>query len=155
MYWGIDTRILVAIALAVGMFATGWIVNGWRWDAKYVSLQKQYAEAVIEANRQARRQEQILQSKADTQLVEKNAQIKTIRTELDRALDELRKRPSRVPVPNATGAAKGATGAELSREDAGFLTREAARADALRAELQYCYRMYDEAKESLVRNKQQ
>jgi hypothetical protein len=58
-------------------------------------------------------------------------------------------------MPNAPGVAKGATGAELSREDAGFLTREAARADALRAELNYCYQMYDEAKKSLVRNKQQ
>jgi hypothetical protein len=87
--------------------------------------------------------------------VNKNAEIKNIRAELDLALDELRKRASRVPVPNASGSAKGATGVELSREDAGFLTREAARADSLRAELNYCYRIYDEAKRSLaLQNKQ-
>jgi hypothetical protein len=155
MYGAITPRVIGIVAAAVAIFIAGWMGNGWRWEAKYVSLQKQYADAVIEANRQARRQEQIMQSKADTELVNKNAEIKNIRAELDLALDELRKRPSRVPVPNAPGAAKGATGAELSREDAGFLTREAARADALRAELNYCYRMYDEAKESSVSKKQQ
>lgn len=155
MYGALNLKLIGIVAAAVVLFLAGWMGNGWRWEAKYVSLQKEYADAIIEANRQARRQEQILQAKADTELVNKNAEIKTIRTELDRALDELRKRPSRVPVPNAPGAAKGATGAELSREDAGFLTREAARADALRAELNYCYRIYDEAKESLVNSKQQ
>ena len=154
MYWGINLNLIAALALAGGMFASGWMVNGWRWDSKYLSLQKAHAEAIVEANRQARRQEQILQAKADTQLVSKNAEIQTIRSQRDRALNELRKRPSRVPVPNAPGAAKGATGAELSREDAGFLTREAARADALIAELNYCYRMYDESKIGLVNYKQ-
>ena len=155
MYGAIDTKLIGIFAIVLAVFGFGWYANGLRWETKYVSLQKQYADAVIEANREARRQEQMLQAKADTELVNKNAEIKTIRTELDRALDELRKRPSRVPMSNAPGAAKGATGAELSREDAGFLAREAARADALRAELNYCYRMYDEAKESLARNKQQ
>lgn len=153
MYGSLNLKLIGIVAAAVALFLAGWLGNGWRWDTKYVSLQKEYADAVIEANRQARRQEQILQSKADIELVNKNAQIQTIRTELDRALDELRKRPSRVPVPNSTGTSKGATGAELSREDAGFLAREAARADALRSELNYCYKMYDEAKDSFVRNK--
>lgn len=155
MYGSLNPKLIGILAAAVVLFLAGWMGNGWRWEARYVSLQKEYADAIIEANREARRQEQLLQAKADTQLVNKNAEIKTIRTELDRALDELRERPSRVPVPNAAGAAKGATGAELSREDAGFLTREAARADALRAELNYCYRIYDEAKNSFVKNKQQ
>ena len=154
MYGALNLKLIGIVVAAVALFLAGWLGNGWRWEAKYVSLQKEYSDAIIEANREARRQEQLLQAKADTQLVNKNAEIKTIRTELDRALDELRKRPSRVPVSNAPGAAKGATGAELSREDAGFLTREAARADALRAELSYCYRMYDEAKQSLVASKQ-
>jgi hypothetical protein len=155
MYGAVNLKLIGVLAAAVVLFVAGWIGNGWRWESKYVSMQKAYADAIIESNRQARRQEQIMQSKADTELVNKNAEIKNIRAELDLALDELRKRPSRVPVPNAPGAAKGATGAELSREDAGFLTREAARADALRAELNYCYRMYDEAKESSVSKKQQ
>jgi hypothetical protein len=55
-------------------------------------------------------------------------------------LDELRKRSSRPAVPRAPAAEQpGATGAELSREDAGFLAREAARADELRAALRACY----------------
>jgi hypothetical protein len=155
MYGSLNLKLIGIVVASVALFLAGWVGNGWRWESKYVSLQKEYADSVLEASRQARRQEQIMQSKADIELVNKNAQIQTIRTELDRALDELRKRPSRVSVPNSPGAAKGATGAELSGEDAGFLAREAARADALRSELNYCYKMYDEAKNSFVNNKQQ
>ena len=155
MYGALDLKLIGIAVAAVVLFLVGWVGNGWRWEAKYVSLQREYADAVIEAGREARRKEQILQSKADTELVNKNAQIQTIRNQLDLALNELRQRPSRVPVPISPGAAKGATGAELSREDAEFLTREAARADALRSELNYCYKMYDEAKDSFVKNKQQ
>lgn len=149
MHGALNLKLIGIATASVFLFLAGWFGNGWRWEAKYVSMQMEYADAIIEANRHARRQEQILQAKADTELVNKNAEIKTISDELDRALDELRKRPSRVSVPNPPGSAKGATGAELSREDAEFLTREAARADALKAELNYCYRLYDEAKKSL------
>lgn len=149
MYWGIDVRVIGIAVATVVIFFAGWLGNGWRWETKYVALQKSHAEAVIQAQREAKRKEQILQSQADQQLVEKNVQIKAIRTELDRALVELRKRPSRVPVPNAPSPSKGATGADLSREDAEFLIREAARADGLVAQLQYCYRMYDEARGAL------
>ncbi len=151
MYGAITPRVIGIVAAVVAIFCAGWFTNGWRWEAKYTSLQKQYAETVVEAQREARRKEQLLQSKADQQIVEKNAQIQTISSERDRALSELRKRPSRVPVPSAAAPQQGATGAELSRQDAEFLIREAARADRLRAELLYCYRMYDQARESLAK----
>lgn len=146
---GIDPRWIGAVAAVVAIFFGGWWINGWRWEAKFVSLEKSYAEQVIEAQRAARRKEAQLQSQMDIQQVIKNAEIKDIRTQLDSALVELRKRPSRMPVPDTTGAAKGATGAELSREDAEFLAREAARADSVIAQLKYCYKMYDEARDIL------
>lgn len=67
----------------------------------------------------------------------KDAEIRRIAAARDRALDELRKRPERLPEP-AREACKGATGAELSGRDAEFLARLAARADELRAALRAC-----------------
>jgi hypothetical protein len=152
MYGTLKFKLILAAAIISAVFMSGWFVNGLRWESKYTSLQKEYAEAVVEANRKARRQEQILQSKADIEMVNKNAEIQTIRSELDRALDELRKRPARSGLPGSTCNSQGATGAQLSREDAEFLARESARADAIRAALNYCYTLYEEAKRSLSLN---
>jgi hypothetical protein len=149
MYGTLKFKLILAASIVGAVFLAGWFVNGLRWESKYTSLQKEYAEAVVEANRKARRQEQILQSKADTELVNKNAEIQIIRTELDLALNELRKRPARDGLPGVTGNSQRATGAQLSREDAEFLARESARADAIRTALNYCYTLYDEAKRSL------
>jgi hypothetical protein len=47
-------------------------------------------------------------------------------------------------LPDTPGVeCEGASGRELSREDAEFLAREAARADAIRAGLEACYAAID------------
>lgn len=66
-------------------------------------------------------------------------------------LDGLRQRADRRPapvsgMPEAAPACEGATGAELSRGDAGFLAGYAARADRHRAALAACYSAYDALK---------
>jgi hypothetical protein len=69
-------------------------------------------------------------------------------------------RPSRrdpAAGPDSAGAAagapvSGATGAELSREDAEFLAGEAARADAIRGALTACYTQYDAVRAALQRH---
>ena len=71
---------------------------------------------------------------------EKDAQIASINSSLADALIELRKRPSR---SQASSNGQGGTGMSLSAEDAGFLEREAARADILRTGLSACYAQYD------------
>ena len=68
-----------------------------------------------------------------------------IADQLHADLERLRNRPARivrVPGDPATDCA-GATGSELSREDAGFLVREAASADRHRAALAACYAYAD------------
>jgi hypothetical protein len=65
-------------------------------------------------------------------------EVRAINARLADALDRLRQRPARMPEP-AREACKGSTGAELSGDDAGFLVREAARADELREALRACY----------------
>ena len=77
---------------------------------------------------------------ADQIRKEKDAQINSINNQLINAIDELRKRPSRT---QAASNGQGGTGLSLSAEDAGFLDREAARADILRSALSACYSQYD------------
>jgi hypothetical protein len=78
---------------------------------------------------------------------------------LDAAVASLRNRPERAARPSTPTTSapdcKGSTGAELSRPDAEFLTREAARADGVRADLAACYAQYDDAREALERYRKQ
>lgn len=60
-------------------------------------------------------------------------------------LDRLRKRPARMP-ESSRGACKGATGAELSGPDGGFLSGESARANEQREALAKCYAWIDKVK---------
>jgi len=64
---------------------------------------------------------------------------------LDVAIISLRDRPKRSATLPDTPRVEcaGASGRELSREDAEFLAREAARADTLRVGLEACYAAYD------------
>lgn len=116
-----------------------------KWDAE----RRIAAESLARAQSQARETERSLQVKADELRQKNEAQLQTIRARLGVALDQLRQRPSRSEVPSATEtpcAAAPATGAQLSREDAGFLAREAARADRLVDELMQCRAAYENAK---------
>lgn len=72
-----------------------------------------------------------------------NDQVR-INAQLNVDLDKLRKRPNRKQqASNSVFSCEGATGADLSAEDAGFLTREAARADQIRSGLETCQNYAD------------
>ncbi len=95
-------------------------------------------------------------SKANAkQLEAKDAQIKTINSKLVAALSELRNRPIRPDpksvsdVPKPASIVQTCTGRELYREDSEFLTREAARAEALIIERDYYYNAYEEFRNKL------
>ncbi len=74
---------------------------------------------------------------------EKNDKIATINAQLADALVQLHNRPSRSDKASPTACGTGAT---LYAEDGGFLIREAARADEIRAGLEACYKQYDSLK---------
>lgn len=139
--------ISIGVVSAV-LFLSGWFANGWRWNAKYESLVVQYKEAQIKAEKDARDKELLLQASIDQERTIKDEQIRTIRNQLDASLSELRQRSLRTSKPNGTSDFKGATGTELFREDAEFLTREAARADEIRAGLKECYASYDHVRDT-------
>ena len=117
------------------------------------TLAAEYNQRLLEASELAREREQVMVSSAEKIRKEKDAQIANLNGRLGTALDGLRQRPPRTPStpqsPAAPCSCEGATGASLSREDAGFLVREAARADSLRTALNQCYRQYDAVRERL------
>lgn len=116
------------------------------------TMNAEYNKKLLEASELAREREQSMVSSAEKIRKDKDAQIASLNSRVSSLLSELRQRPQR-PSPTESPAApstrKGATGAELYREDGVFLAGEAARADKLRAALEQCYRQYDAVRQSL------
>jgi hypothetical protein len=109
-------------------------------------LRTTYAQAAQRAEQDARSKEQEWQQKANQTAEVHHEEMRIIGDQLDTALASLHNRPNRPAtsnVPKTAITCKGATGAELSRPDAEFLTRESARADRLRSALDACYKQYD------------
>ena len=148
MYEPVKTAVVATLVFII--FLAGWYINGSRWEAKYNKLLTEHKEAIVQAEKGARVKEQNLQTAMDKERKTKDAKIQAINTKLSTALSELHKRhPRPASVSKDTrdnSSTERATGAELYREDAEFLTREAARADALVEELRSCYRAYDNLK---------
>ena len=129
----------------------GWVVNGYRLNSTISSLKASQAEEVSRYYQAARTAEKALITATEGIRRQKDAEIKVINNKLQSALSELRQRQDRPSSADTARDCKGATGAELSRQDAEFLAREAARADQLRSALELCYRQYDTVRESLLR----
>jgi hypothetical protein len=98
------------------------------------------AQAVVKAQAAAASQAAADREKFDEQERISNAQLGSVIADRDNLLARLRNRPARpasMPAPSSE-ASSGGSGAVLYREDAEFLTGEAARADQLRVELGRC-----------------
>lgn len=147
MYWLI-IRYVAVLAFGVLM---GWVVNGYRLNSTISSLKASQAEEVSRYYQAARTAEKALITATEGIRRQKDAEIKVISGKLQSALSELRQRQERPSSADTARDCKGTTGAELSRQDAEFLAREAARADQLRSALELCYRQYDTVRESLLR----
>lgn len=141
-------RELVALVVA---FSMGWAVNGWRKDAEINQLIAAQTQAALVAETKARKTEQDLLVQVQQTKDKKDAELKTINAKLSAALRGLRNRPKRseVPTVTATGSTQSCTGAELYRQDAEFLIREAARADETLAQLVQCQAQYNAARTEL------
>lgn len=108
-----------------------------------------YTSKLLQASETARKKEHELQEQSDKLRMEKDDDINNLNVRLNNALAELRKRPSRPSViTETTYIRESCTGAELYREDAEFLTREAYRAERVLAERDYYYQQYES-----IRNK--
>jgi hypothetical protein len=143
-------RIVLILVTIVTGFVTGWAINGWRLNADIASLKASHAQEVARYYQEARKAEKSLIEAVEGLRRTKDAEIKAISGKLQSALGELRQRQDRPSSSDTARDCKGTTGAELSRQDAEFLTREAARADQLRSALELCYRQYDAVRGVLI-----
>jgi len=109
------------------------------------SLADSVNKATISAIEKTRKAEQVKQEKINEFLKKQYTEANTINVKLSSAIKRLHQRESRRNKPeNTKSICQGATGKELSRPDAEFLTREAARADKIRLGLDICYKYADE-----------
>jgi hypothetical protein len=124
------------LLLAVLLFGAGWYFNGLRWESKYADQLER-----------ARDTEQALQETVDADAVKYLKEMQHIIDKRDTAINGLRERRGRMPEASRANCA-GASGRELSRQDAEFLVRFAADADLLRNALGTCYDYADAIQES-------
>lgn len=136
--WIIGGSVLLFALYTVGVYEKGAHDENAHWEAK---VEEERADWEIEA----RARERQLQEKANAAIRKQTADLEANSARLQSQLIGLRNRPNRpIILPNVPRpTCEGATGSELSRADAEFLIREAARADAIRAGLTACYSLID------------
>jgi uncharacterized membrane protein len=138
----VRVKLLLAAALAGAVAVSGvwWHGNS---HGKRTSNQRALT-AIMAATEKARTTEREQQEGINRALQYQIEEMAGVNAGLAADLDRLRQRPARPSVPRDPGVdCAAATGAELSGPDAGFLVREAARADELRAGLRACYQYAD------------
>lgn len=122
----------------------GWVINGWRLNASIASLKASYAEEHSRVLTEARNREKSLLEASERLRKDRDAKVKNLNSRLESVNAELQQRKKRDSHNSTdTAACSGATGAELSREDAEFLAREASRADQVVENLNYCIAQYN------------
>ena len=140
MYWKLGT---IMLTLGIG-FAGGWVTNGWRLNASIASLKASHAEDRARVLQEARNREKSLLEASEAIRRDRDGKVKDLNTKLSTALSELQLRKKRDSSnPTDTASCSGATGANLSKEDAEFLAREASRADTVVENLNYCIAQYN------------
>lgn len=138
--WAIGGSVLLFALYTGGVYLKGTHDNDVHWQAKVAQERNEWVMA-------SREKEHQLQEKTNVAIRKQTADLEATNARLQSQLIGLRNRPNRpvilpsVPRPGCEGA----TGAELSKPDAEFLVREAARADAIRAGLSACYAVIDGA----------
>jgi len=134
--------LLGAVLAVLGAFAAG-DYHGHKSEATTWAARIEGERA--DAAEQARAVEREKQQEINDVLRKQNEDLSGVNSGLAADLERLRNRPERpAHVPEHPRIdCPGATGADLSREDAAFLIGEAARADRLRAALAACYSYAD------------
>lgn len=133
------------IALAVVLVAL-WGIH--EYD-KAVAVAEAKAELTVRMEEYAEKTERAtkaLEASHRSALKDKNAKIDSIERQLADTIVRLRDRPVRPDVVTITEIRESCTGAQLYREDAEFLAREAARAERVLEERNYYWQQYEQAR---------
>lgn len=156
-----SSLIIGVVIAAAAAYAVWWIDdNGYdrgaakvqaKWDAEKSDIARQS----FKLSEQNTRDTDTIKLAAAKLKGEKDAKIQKLDVALTDALERLRERPARdsgadMPGDPAAGASPGCTAAQLFREDANALVREAARADRLLADLAQCQGLYNKARDTLA-----
>lgn len=137
-------RWLLSAGLVAALGVGAWYLHHTIDQGGYDRAKNEYTALALKASEQARSREQELTVKASLITKDKDEKISNINARLAVAIGRLRDRPERTSAANSNSSnCKGVSGAELSRPDAEFLNREAARADSIRAALSACYEQYE------------
>jgi hypothetical protein len=155
MYWAMRPQLIAAALALLMLIGTHLAAYDLGKDAIKADWEADKAAAALrlaKAEEAARENERNMQAAADEFERQKREEIERLTDKHRVLVDSLRQRPARPAVSNVPAAASNAqsapvcTGAELHREDAEFLVREALRGDQLRAELEACYQQYDKVR---------
>ena len=147
---GLNLTAVMIVAALVFAFSGGWVVNGWRYHVKALEVAAEHDKALADATAKNHATELSMQAAVDTQRSQTNVQVQAIHDRLDSLVVQLQQRAARSAAANSDpSAGPSATGAQLFREDAEFLAREAARADDAVARLVQCYADYNSVRDKL------
>lgn len=121
-------------------------------QATEVSMNIEYQKKLDDAKMKAKKTEDALKQENENAIKDKDRKIKDINTKLSSVLGKLQfyKACSTASRNTTTsGDYKACPGTKLSREDAEFLAREAARADEVVTERNFYYDRYENARQRL------
>jgi hypothetical protein len=143
---------VLLVLLIVGHFVDRTVAVHRAITVTTTTLNTEYQAKLNEAITKAQVTESFMRKDAEAIGNKKDETIKTINSTLAAALVSLQDRPER-PASGTntklTGDRKACTGRELYRQDAGFLAREAARANKVKAERDMYYERYESARAAL------
>lgn len=143
-------RSLIGILTVLGVILLAfWAGQDYGQTQERKAWESRINEERANAAADARQTERDQQAGVNDALRKQNRDLVGINAGLRIDLERLRKRPERSSgVPAGAGSTcTGASGADLSRGDAEFLVRLAARADRIRAALGACYEYADSLKQ--------
>lgn len=140
---------LIAIAAVIGLLATVHIFDKRNAvaEARRDIRTEQLIQGYIAQNEVNDFNIKLLNSSLEANK-KKDDELKTIRSQYGSLLNSVSNRPKRED-SNTPGNPSTCTGAELSREDAGFLAGEAAAAERILKERDYYYGEYERARREL------
>jgi len=133
------------IALAAFLVAL-WAFHEYDKAQAVNEVVEQAEKASKEYKERTERGQKTLDASHRSALKEKDAKINSIERNLRSDIERLRNREVRPNVVTITETRGTCTGTGLYREDAEFLTREAARAEKVRIERDYFWQQYENAR---------
>lgn len=136
-YW----KYIAAAMLAVVLFFSGWLVNGWR-------IHSTYQRQLIAEQEKARDISIKLIGEKDNEIAKLVSEKDAINVRLNNVIGELHNRSERMP-DNSRSSCNGLSGKELARGDAEFLARYASYAAYQQKQLGACINLYNKVKKEL------